>query len=124
MYLVFGFFLMILRPPRSTRTDSLFPYTTLFLSSVIRRADADRRTGNRSRHAARARAEGEAGESAHARGDDVADDRGHGRVRRLAVARLLDAAAASGDLCRDPVDDVGRDRRADHTGTKIGRAHV
>src|SRR3546814_12216699 len=24
------FFLMILRPPRSTRTDTLFPYTTLF----------------------------------------------------------------------------------------------
>src|SRR3546814_18762424 len=24
---------MILRPPRSTRTDTLFPYTTLFLSS-------------------------------------------------------------------------------------------
>src|SRR3546814_19834680 len=27
------FFLMILRPPRSTRTDTLFPYTTLFRSS-------------------------------------------------------------------------------------------
>src|SRR3546814_5905644 len=27
------FFLMIRRPPRSTRTDTLFPYTTLFLSS-------------------------------------------------------------------------------------------
>src|SRR3546814_2733900 len=27
-----GFFLMILRPPRSTRTDTLFPYTTLFRS--------------------------------------------------------------------------------------------
>src|SRR3546814_4997956 len=26
------FFLMIRRPPRSTRTDTLFPYTTLFLS--------------------------------------------------------------------------------------------
>src|SRR3546814_10661710 len=26
------FFLMIRRPPRSTRTDSLFPYTTLFRS--------------------------------------------------------------------------------------------
>src|SRR3546814_11437087 len=26
------FFLMILRPPRSTRTDTLFPYTTLFRS--------------------------------------------------------------------------------------------
>src|SRR3546814_19575075 len=27
------FFLMIRRPPRSTRTDTLFPYTTLFRSS-------------------------------------------------------------------------------------------
>src|SRR6056297_3087380 len=26
----FFFFLMIRRPPRSTRTDTLFPYTTLF----------------------------------------------------------------------------------------------
>src|SRR3546814_17308133 len=31
-YLIF-FFLMIRRPPRSTRTDTLFPYTTLFRSS-------------------------------------------------------------------------------------------
>src|SRR3546814_15200306 len=28
------FFLMIRRPPRSTRTDTLFPYTTLFRSHV------------------------------------------------------------------------------------------
>src|SRR3546814_20299208 len=28
------FFLMIRRPPRSTRTDTLFPYTTLFRSLV------------------------------------------------------------------------------------------
>src|SRR3546814_2382426 len=27
---------MIRRPPRSTRTDTLFPYTTLFRSSTIR----------------------------------------------------------------------------------------
>src|SRR3546814_16124704 len=27
------FFLMLRRPPRSTRTDTLFPYTTLFRSS-------------------------------------------------------------------------------------------
>src|SRR3546814_20391886 len=26
---------MILRPPRSTRTDTLFPYTTLFRSSIF-----------------------------------------------------------------------------------------
>src|SRR3546814_12903235 len=30
--LFFFFFLMIRRPPRSTRTDTLFPYTTLFRS--------------------------------------------------------------------------------------------
>src|SRR3546814_9746118 len=30
---VYFFFLMIRRPPRSTRTDTLFPYTTLFRSS-------------------------------------------------------------------------------------------
>src|SRR3546814_17550627 len=29
------FFLMIRRPPRSTRTDTLFPYTTLFRSPDI-----------------------------------------------------------------------------------------
>src|SRR3546814_16740193 len=28
------FFLMIRRPPRSTRTDTLFPYTTLFRSAI------------------------------------------------------------------------------------------
>src|SRR3546814_21066293 len=28
------FFLMIRRPPRSTRTDTLFPYTTLFRSRL------------------------------------------------------------------------------------------
>src|SRR3546814_17203084 len=27
---------MILRPPRSTRTDTLFPYTTLFRSGIYR----------------------------------------------------------------------------------------
>src|SRR3546814_7252780 len=32
--LVFLFFLMIRRPPRSTRTDTLFPYTTLFRSKL------------------------------------------------------------------------------------------
>src|SRR3546814_1495590 len=40
---------MIRRPPRSTRTDTLFPYTTLFRSDRHRPcppagADADRRT--------------------------------------------------------------------------------
>src|SRR3546814_17530495 len=29
---------MILQPPRATRTDTLFPYTTLFRSSALRHA--------------------------------------------------------------------------------------
>src|SRR3546814_5478180 len=31
---------MIRRPPRSTRTDTLFPYTTLFRSSALQRAQS------------------------------------------------------------------------------------
>src|SRR3546814_1405197 len=34
MYVGIVFVLMIRRPPRSTRTDTLFPYTTLFRSGV------------------------------------------------------------------------------------------
>src|SRR3546814_14215453 len=39
------FFLMIRRPPRSTRTDTLFPYTTLFRSAW--RGDANRKRAAR-----------------------------------------------------------------------------
>src|SRR3546814_4083824 len=35
------FFLMIRRPPRSTRTDTLFPYTTLFRSECRQGGDGD-----------------------------------------------------------------------------------
>src|SRR3546814_19751185 len=50
LYFLFVFFLMIRPPPRSTRTDTLFPYTTLFrscaaavlvLSAGLAHADAD-----------------------------------------------------------------------------------
>src|SRR3546814_10361720 len=34
---------MIRRPPRSTRTDTLFPYTTLFRSEAGQRGHRDRR---------------------------------------------------------------------------------
>src|SRR3546814_14165496 len=36
MTVLFFFFLMIRRPPRSTRTDTLFPYTTLFRSEFAK----------------------------------------------------------------------------------------
>src|SRR3546814_18065142 len=37
MFFLIVFFLMIRRPPRSTRTDTLFPYTTLFRSLDVER---------------------------------------------------------------------------------------
>src|SRR3546814_15707338 len=43
------FFLMIRRPPRSTRTDTLFPYTTLFRSSHRLRQGAVADAGGRRR---------------------------------------------------------------------------
>src|SRR3546814_8224046 len=39
LFFYFFFFLMIRRPPRSTRTDTLFPYTTLFRSFIEDHAD-------------------------------------------------------------------------------------
>src|SRR3546814_3623119 len=39
-YVYLFFFLMIRRPPRSTRTDTLFPYTTLFRSESLPEAAA------------------------------------------------------------------------------------
>src|SRR3546814_11169077 len=57
---LFFFFLMIRRPPRSTRTDTLFPYTTLFRSpgrSIDPFAQAGRQLGfNRGADLARSRA--------------------------------------------------------------------
>src|SRR3546814_19685873 len=39
-YVLTLFLLMIRRPPRSTRTDTLFPYTTLFRSRAAAGAEA------------------------------------------------------------------------------------
>src|SRR3546814_9801407 len=52
MVRVVFFFLMIRRQPRSTRTDTLFPYTTLFRSDAaafFRHGAGRRRTGRRHR---------------------------------------------------------------------------
>src|SRR3546814_15085160 len=41
--LIFFVFLIIRRQPRSTRTDTLFPYTTLFRSNILHRKVSDGR---------------------------------------------------------------------------------
>src|SRR3546814_16592405 len=43
---------MIRRPPRSTRTDTLFPYTTLFRSDIVRQVLETQASGAR-RHSRR-----------------------------------------------------------------------
>src|SRR3546814_2870200 len=85
------FFLMIRRPPKSTRTDTLFPYTTLFRSPAEARVDGQ--TGQTSTelgeaHVAVARLV-ERGQLLE-QGDSVLDAAGVGRLdegERLDVAQ-------------------------------------
>src|SRR3546814_7863049 len=65
---------MIRRPPRSTRTDTLFPYTTLFRAQRSRRAH--RNTDQRERPAGGGR-EQQAGahDAQQARADETPDER-------------------------------------------------
>src|SRR3546814_2209621 len=73
---------MIRRPPRSTRTDTLFPYTTLFRALVVaRRGSAARGAGLSARSPLRL---GTAG--GRQRRDDGPD--GHVRYRRRGRRRI------------------------------------
>src|SRR3546814_2866500 len=66
---------MIRRPPRSTRTDTLFPYTTLFRSLAERAAEAGQ--GRRHQRVARVPQQG---------GDHAGAARAHG-AQQLVVFR-------------------------------------
>src|SRR3546814_20903231 len=66
---------MIRRPPRSTRTDTLFPYTTLFRSTEFLSSPRVRRRG--------ARAEGAARPSGGGQGFSAARRRLRGKLRRI-----------------------------------------
>src|SRR3546814_10745078 len=52
---------MIRRPPRSTRTDTLFPYTTLFRSPVLAHGDGRGRPSRGDDLAAQCRRRGQGG---------------------------------------------------------------
>src|SRR3546814_14784983 len=84
------FFLMIRRPPRSTRTDTLLPYTTLFRSGVAHRgghlAVGAPRAGNRHRALA--------GRADRAR---LHDRLSRPRVRRLPLRPFGRLRGAAGD---------------------------
>src|SRR3546814_16424376 len=103
------FFLMIRRPPRSTRTDTLFPYTTLFRSGHSQFQWYDKAVGVLS-----------AGQIA------ICRQQYHGRIRYFS-ARLL-----KGGITTEAPIDIPISRLlfaiARHAGmpvrAKIGRAHV
>src|SRR3546814_2389970 len=87
---------MIRRPPRSTRTDTLFPYTTLFRRLLRRRPRAGREPDRRGRQGldlcqvpARQRTDEHGEHAAIARGDRSAEARGRGQS-----ARRTDPAAS------------------------------
>src|SRR3546814_2254876 len=96
------------RPPRSTRTDTLFPYTTLFRSS--------RRLAERRLHRRQTMGTGRAGADGHARLRhpaivvEVEQRRHHddGDHQILAGAELQEAAARAHGRLR-------HDRSAEHT---------
>src|SRR3546814_20668135 len=75
------FFLMIRRPPRSTLTDTLFPYTTLFRS----REAADPEGGEQQPEVGLARGAAQRAESQHQR-----IDRGGLHRRRIRVGAIGD----------------------------------
>src|SRR3546814_4079448 len=95
------FFLTIRRPPRSTRTDTLFPYTTLF------RAE-DRADHRLERQVGIAEPAADPGEQPIGE----RDERDEGEHHRAHRNRQLDAGLRA--LCRRH-DDVGGLRSEEHT---------
>src|SRR3546814_5647901 len=135
------FVLMIRRPPRSTRTDTLFPYTTLFRSALRQVAEREGRPAAAKIAAVAADVADEAVALTHlwldadrqsqslgddlrgvqgapvGAGDEAADPasgEAPGHLVRLALALL-------GEL---RIDDAGVDAGAGEVHVEIGRAHV
>src|SRR3546814_3903800 len=119
---------MIRRPPRSTRTDTLFPYTTLFRSDEAGLVDGLVDVGEGGR--------GEVVEVVreHLLGLDVALDGGHPerpqRRREVGHGRAQQGervAALRVDVGRQQLAqgryDLGTDQRADRKSTRLNSSH-
>src|SRR3546814_11611083 len=102
------FLLMIRRPPRPTRTDTLFPYTTLF------RSDVDAFLGQRLEHAL-----GDAGVAAHA----DADDRHLHHVGIADHDADAEAAAPLVQHLQRAVEIALRHGEGDRTSTRLNSSH-
>src|SRR3546814_15768490 len=79
------FFLMVGRPPRSTRTDPLFPYTTLFRSARSAEAGKGGRIVGPPRH----RPRGSVEDHRHERRAGEGGSETRGEIGRIAEARII-----------------------------------
>src|SRR3546814_7716468 len=110
------FFLMIRRPPISTRTDTLFPYTTLFRSHLRGPGTHTPRSRRGGRHPVRRR------RRLHAPRPQDQAALSHGRARTLwTTGTGARAPAAAG---RRPALARRHPRLCNRRGVEIGRAHV
>src|SRR3546814_793422 len=83
---LYFFFLMIRRPPRSTRTDTLFPYTTLFRSQwLVRSLSGEGESILEGIYALRQRLRGAAG--------SMAEAYGWGKVAGMVFPWIVDAGS-------------------------------
>src|SRR3546814_1221905 len=120
------FFLMIRRPPRSTLTDTLFPYTTLFRSGLRlfrRGAGAVARAGTSSGMVRRA---GEMGACDGGVGQSATRPAAGDATARAGDDDAPAGEPAEGDAerpvgCRHQRPDEGQCRQS---AQEIGRAHV
>src|SRR3546814_8868082 len=95
---MFFFFLMIRRPPRSTRTDTLFPYTTLFRSQLVPGGNQGYAGAPVYRDRAMPAHDGQCdrcGRHPRSSGDEQ-------RVLAELAATDADVATGGGRLCREP----------------------
>src|SRR3546814_19949658 len=124
---------MIRRPPRSTRTATLFPYTTLFRAQCARAEFADLDVAERHRLAVILQADHPAWERTEQR-HRCELRRGHPLAPRVvperdiggerAVQPLADAALLDAQPRMVPLADGMRRTQRRHRNVKIGRAHV
>src|SRR3546814_10420911 len=111
---------MILRPPRSTRTDTLFPYTTLFRSSHATVSPTEVRLMSLREEAAMFNSNGDQWESDPEKPWDLRK----GGEHILSVSVPFDHVART--LPMKPADAAGMVAEALNfmAGREIGRAHV
>src|SRR3546814_15001103 len=107
------FFFMIRPPPRSTRTDTLFPYTTLFRS-------ADSRRANESQSIRAARCLPSCAKRLRCRRKIRTES---GRMRHVAVIGSGPAGYYTAEACQKTFGDGVRIDIIDRL-PEIGRAHV